>query len=169
MSIGTKKVCHIAFLTSDIKAATTSWAALLGVPCPEIQYLPTADEIPCYTDGLPGDYSDCRIAVIEMENILLEFVQPGDRPGPWKARMDKHGEGFQHISFVVPDKKKALEEVESVTGVKPFHAGYYPDGTYIFYDTLKQLGCEINIKANEDNSRRIEEYLKDKSAPIKEY
>lgn len=169
MAIGTKMVCHIAFLTSDIHAAAANWSALLGVPKPEIRYLPGPDEIPCYTNGKPGDYSDCQIGCIELENILLEFVQPGERPGPWRDHMDKHGEGFQHISFVVPDKQKALAEVKAVTGVAPFHAGYYPDSTYIFLDTLAQLGCEINIKADEDNRGRITAYLKDTTAPITDY
>ena len=169
MTIGTQKVCHIAFVVSDIKAVTKRWSEILGVSMPDISYLPGPDDIPCYTDGKPGDYSDVQISVIQLENILLEFVQPGKNPSPWRTFMDEHGEGVQHISFVVPDKHKALDAVKEVTGSAPFHAGYYPGGSYIFLDTFSKLGCEINIKADEDNTSRIAEYKQDPGASLEEY
>lgn len=169
MAIGTQKVCHIAFVVSDINAVAKRWSEMLGVNMPGISYLPGPDKIPCYTDGNPGDYSDVQIGVIQLENILLEFVQPGKKPSPWRTFMDKHGEGVQHISFVVPDKQKALDTVKEVTGVTPFHAGYYPGGSYIFLDTFSKLGCEINIKTDEDNTPRIAAYKQNPGASLDKY
>lgn len=88
MGIGTKKVCHISFVVKDIDKTVENWAAFLGIDMPRIWNIPKPEEAPALTDGKLEDYSDCRISVIEMDNLVLEFVQPGERtsrgrPG-WK-------------------------------------------------------------------------------------
>lgn len=106
MGIGTKKVCHISFVVKDIDKTVENWAAFLGIDMPRIWNIPKPEEAPALTDGKLEDYSDCRISVIEMDNLVLEFVQPGERTSPWKTWMEKNGEGFQHMAFVVEDRKR---------------------------------------------------------------
>ena len=161
MGIGTKKVCHISFVVKDIDKAVKNWAAFLGIDMPRIWNIPKPEEAPALTDGKLEDYSDCRISVIEMDNLVLEFVQPGDRTSPWKTWMEKNGEGFQHMAFVVEDREKAKQLIKEEFGVDDwYHIGYYPGGAYAFYDTKEALATEINIKDNQDNRTIIAELSK---------
>ena len=92
MGIGTKKVCHISFVVKDIDKTVENWAAFLGIDMPRIWNIPKPEEAPALTDGKLEDYSDCRISVIDMDNLVLEFVQPGERTSPWKTWMEKKTE-----------------------------------------------------------------------------
>jgi len=163
MTLGSAAIHHIAILVKDLDKAMTKWEELLGLekvmPC----YLPLADQVPQYTNGEMGEYADCRMAVYDLANIRLELVEPGEKAGPWRDYMEKHGEGCQHLSFVVPDRRAASEALRAI-GVSPaYHIGYYPDSTYSFYDSTAQLGVEVNIKTNEDNTGKILELREDAS------
>ena len=161
MGIGTKKVCHISFVVKDIDKTVKNWAAFLGIDMPRIWNIPKPEEAPALTDGKLEDYSDCRISVIDMDNLVLEFVQPGERTSPWKTWMEKNGEGFQHMAFVVEDREKAKQLIRNEFDVDGwYHIVYYPGGAYAFYDTKEALATEINIKDNQDNRVIIAELLK---------
>lgn len=161
MGLGTQEVCHISFVVKDIEKTVRNWSVLLGIDMPKIWNIPTPEEAPALTNGVLEDYSDCRISVIRMENITVEFVQPGQKSSPWKTWMEEHGEGFQHISFVVEDRAAAKKLIQEEFGTPDwYHIGYYPGGTYAFYDTKEALGTEINIKSNDDNTAIIKELLK---------
>jgi catechol 2,3-dioxygenase-like lactoylglutathione lyase family enzyme len=161
MPIGTTKLCHIAILVKDLDRALANWEKVLGVKAGEPFYLPPASEVPAFTDGDLGDYTDCRLATIQLENCVLEFVQPGTNPGPWKDKLDRDGEGVQHISFIVPDRRKAQDALKSVGAPAPYHIGYWPGGTYSFTNSTPQLGVEINIKTDDDNTAKKARLLSD--------
>jgi catechol 2,3-dioxygenase-like lactoylglutathione lyase family enzyme len=161
MSIGTTKLCHIAIIVKDIEAAVDNWSKLLGLPKPAIRYLPPSSEVPCYTDGELGDYTDVKLTVFQLDNCMIELAQPGKNPGPWKDVLDKRGEGLQHLSFVVPDRRKAQDQVASLGAPPAYHIGYYPGGTYAFTDTIKQLGVEVNIKTDDDNVEKVKKLKAD--------
>ncbi|MDR3337765.1 MAG: VOC family protein [Treponema sp.] len=155
MSIGTTKLCHVAILVKDIRKAADNWSKILGLPKPNIWTLPPPAEVPAFTDGKPGDYTDCQLAVFELENVKFELVQPGPHSGPWKEKLDRDGEGLQHLSFIVPDRKKAQDTLKEIGAPAPYHIGYWPGGTYAFVDTAPQCGVEINIKTDVDNTEII--------------
>ena len=163
MGLGTKRVCHVSFVVKDIDKTVKNWAVFLGIDLPRIWNIPKPEEAPALTNGKLEDYSDCRISVIEMENLVIEFVQPGENPSPWKTWLEEHGEGYQHMAFVVEDREKARELIHDEFGVEDwYHIGYYPGGAYAFYDTKEALATEVNIKDNQDNRAIIAELLKSK-------
>jgi hypothetical protein len=155
--IRTDAVCHMAIVVEDIEKTLDNWCKLFGMEKPSIGTVPPSSQVPAYTDGELGDYSDCRIAVIRFTNLLLEFVQPGAGPSPWRDLLEKNGGNcLQNISFVVPDSKEAFRAITEVGGPLPFHIGFYPGGTYTFIDTTEQLGIPINIKEDCDNTALID-------------
>ena len=159
-SIGTNILCHVAILVKDIRKAVDNWAAILGVEKPNIWNLPDAKTVPSFTRGESGDYTDCQLAVFDLENAKIELCQPGQNPSPWKEALEKYGEGVQHVSFVVPDRDQANRALEGI-GVPPaYHIGYWPTTTYAFFDSKEQLGVEINIKTDEDNTEKIASLIK---------
>jgi catechol 2,3-dioxygenase-like lactoylglutathione lyase family enzyme len=161
MSIGTAKLCHVAILVKDLDKAIAAWERILGLKPGKPFYLPPADEVPTFTDGKLGDYSDCRLATFQLENCAIELVQPGQKAGPWKDMLDREGEGVQHISFIVPDRKKAFAELAAIGAPKAYHIGYWPGGTYSFTNSVPQLGVEVNIKTDDDNVPKKAKLLSD--------
>lgn len=161
MSIGTTRICHVEIIVRDIEQGVKNWSEILGLPKPDIWNLPPNTEVPVYTKGEYSNHSDTRLAVFQLENTLIELVQPGDAPSPFKERLDKHGEGVMHLAFVVPDREKANQSLREIGAPPCHHIGYWPDGTYAFYDTTPQLGLEINIKTDEDNREKIPKLLAD--------
>lgn len=161
MGIGTSKVCHMAFVTKDIYKFTGNWAKFAGIDQPKIWAIPSKEIAPAFTLGKLEEYTNCLISIIEFENIVMEVVQPGEEPNPWKLCLDKYGEGFQHISFVVPDPSKAEKTLHELGVDTYYHIGYYDGGTYSFYDTHDVLGMEVNIKYNADNGDKIAEISKE--------
>ena len=158
-TIKTTAVCHMAIIVEDIESVLSNWAALFGKEKPNIIQIPPSSQVPAYTDGKLGDYSDCKISVINFDNLALEFVQPGPGPSPWRDLLEKNGGNcLQNISFVVPDSKEAFAALKEVGVPAPFHIGYYPAGTYTFIDSAKQLGIPINIKFDNDTTK-IAEYV----------
>lgn len=162
MSLGTKRAVHISFVVKDIEKVMTAWGKLLGMDeCPRIWNIPGPETAPAFTDGKLEIYKDCRISVIELDNLALEVVQPGEEPSPWKTFLEKHGEGFMHIAFLVPDEEAAIASIAEAAGVDHFyHIGCYPGQSYSFYDTFEVLKSELNIKADKDNTGLISEVLR---------
>jgi catechol 2,3-dioxygenase-like lactoylglutathione lyase family enzyme len=93
MPIGTTKLCHIAILVKDLDKTLENWERVLGVKAGDPFYLPPASEVPSFTNGEAGDYTDYRLATIQLENCLFEMVQPGEKSGPWKDKLDRDGTG----------------------------------------------------------------------------
>jgi catechol 2,3-dioxygenase-like lactoylglutathione lyase family enzyme len=161
MSIGTTRLCHIAILVRDLDKAIEHWSKVLGLPKPEPWYLPPPGKVAIFAGGEQGDYSDCRLAVFELENVKIELVQPGPHSGPYWDKLERDGEGVQHISFIVPDRTKAQDTLKTIGAPAPYLIGYFPGATYSFIDTAPQLGVEINIKTDDDNKEKMKKFLTD--------
>ena len=159
MSIGTKQAVHISFVAKDIEKVMENWGKVLGLPeTPRIWNIPGPDVAPTFTNGELEIYRDCRISVIELDNLVLEVVQPGEEPSPWKTFLEEKGEGFMHIAFLVPDEEEALKTLKDVCGTEScYHIGYYPGQSYAFFDTFDALKTELNIKVNKDYTGLIKE------------
>jgi catechol 2,3-dioxygenase-like lactoylglutathione lyase family enzyme len=157
MAIGTTHLVHIAILVKDIEQGVANWMKFLGITeKPRIWTIPPPGEALFYSGGRAGDYSDCKLSVLKLENVNIELVEPGPHSGPFKEALDKKGEGLQHLAFIVPDRRQAQETLKELGAPEAYHVGYYPDGTYSFVDSTAQLGVEINIKTNDDNREKIE-------------
>ena len=162
MSLGTNRVVHLSFVVKDIEAVMSAWEKLLGCQeLPRIWNIPGPETAPTFTDGKLELYHNCRISVIELENLVLEVVQPGPEPSPWKTFLEKHGEGLMHLAFLVPDEEEAVRAITSAAHTDHYyHIGYYPEQLYSFYDTFEALKTELNIKVNRDNRSLISEVQK---------
>lgn len=156
--MGTDVVCHIAMVVDDVEKVAANWAKIFGFEMPEIQYVPPTEKTPAFYRGSRGDYSDCKLAVFHFNNQLnVEMVQPGEAPSPWKETYEKNGgNGFQHMSFIVPDLEEAYNALQEIGAPEPYHVGYNKTRTYSFVDTTEQLGIEFNVKCDLDNTPIID-------------
>ena len=166
MGIKTDGICQIALVVKDIEATVKLYENMFGLSDLRIDPLPKAKDVPAYYRGRPGDFSGCRICAFKLGNMVLEMVEPDEKPSPWKEFLDAHGQGVQHIGFQVDDKYEALAALEA-EGCKPTHVGYFPSMTYVFVDTNEKFGIDFNIKqAGEDNNEKIAKLLAKPSESI---
>ena len=74
MALGTKKLVHIAFAVNDLDKTVDAWTELLGIERPRVWNIPGPEVAPVLTHGKPELYKNCRISVIQLENVALELV-----------------------------------------------------------------------------------------------
>jgi hypothetical protein len=160
VAVKSRVICQISLIVDDLDAVVANYVKTFNLPSPEIKYLPKPDSVPSFMDGAPGDYSDCRMAVLKFDNMVFEVTQPGKNDSPWKRWLDEHGSGVQHIGFLVDEKDKdeAFKTLGDL-GCSMYHAGFYPDLTYTFVDGFKAFGLDFNIKWNTNNREKIADFL----------
>lgn len=158
MPIGSTAIKQICLAVWDLDKAEKSWTHILGVQ-PEKLKTPLWSDVPSYTHAKPDTFVEQDFLVYHLEGgLVLEIFGPGKegQANPWREFLEKHGEGVCNIAFYVPDRPAAYGVIGEVCEAKgPYHEGFYPGGTYTFVDTYKELGVELNIKRDEDNTALI--------------
>ena len=137
--LGTRRVCQIAVVVRDIEKAAHAYADFLGLPVPPIQK-PGAGNLANHTyAGQPTD-AECLLAFFNLENTVLELIQPLGGKSSWQQILDEKGEGVHHIAFQVTDvagKSRTL----AAQGIPMLHQGGDPaKGQFTYFDARKKLG-----------------------------
>jgi len=91
------KVDHIGILVRDIETSMRLYTDVFGLKPALVE---------------TNEAYNVRIAFIPLGEVLIELVEPLGR-GPLQERLDKCGEGIDHIAFKVDDIEKALAEVKA--------------------------------------------------------
>jgi methylmalonyl-CoA/ethylmalonyl-CoA epimerase len=140
---GLKKVVQVAIVVRDIEAASKHWAAILGMPVPEIRTTRPGHEVKEIYRGKPSE-GRVKLTFFELGQVVIELLQPVGEGTSWKEFLDKKGEGVQHLGFQVVDPAKTQATLEKL-GYPVAHQGRYDsdDGTYTYFDSLKDLGVLI--------------------------
>jgi hypothetical protein len=159
-------VCQISLIVEDLDRVAKRYQDCFGIQ-PNIFPIPPASTIPTFSDGKPEDCSDVRLAVFQLENLVLEIAAPGPADTVFRRWLEKNGPGVHHIGFIVDEKDRAeafasLEE----NGGKLVHAGLYPDMTYTFVDAKDAFGIDFNIKWSTNNRETIASILADPTADM---
>jgi hypothetical protein len=164
--IGTVKIAQISFVVRDIEVSKKKWAQILGVDWNLEAIISAWESVPAYTDGLPEDCSDVKVAKCTIgDGISIALFQPGDKPTPWRKYLDKHGDSVFNLEFFVPDRQEAYDVVGGCCEAKkPYYIGFYSDVTYSILHTVGELGVDLNFVGHEDNTAYIEAMRKDPKA-----
>ena len=94
----TDKMDHIGIAVHSIEEARIFYEDSLGLKVDEVVELPERK---------------VRLAVIRMENQVIELVEPLGEDSPVQKFLDKKGEGIHHIAFNVEDIDAALETMKN--------------------------------------------------------
>jgi methylmalonyl-CoA/ethylmalonyl-CoA epimerase len=140
---GMKKVVQVGIWVRDIEAASKHWAAVLGMPVPAIRTTRPGHEVKESYRGKPSE-GQVKLTFFELGQVVIELLQPVGEGTSWKEFLDKKGEGVQHLGFQVVDPAKAQATLEK-QGYPVMHQGRYDsdDGTYTYFDSLKDLGVLV--------------------------
>lgn len=164
MAIGSTLIKQICLAVWDLEKAEKSWTHILGIE-PEKLKTPLWKDVPSFTHGKPDSFIEQDFLVYHLDGgVVLEIFGPGNegQGNPWREFLEKHGEGVCNIAFYVKDREEAYADIHKVCAAKgPYHEGFYPGGSYTFVDTFAELGVELNIKCDEDNTAKIAKYVAD--------
>ena len=146
-------ITQVCVVVSDVKQASSNWAKVLGVPQEKIETI-FPDGILHYTNGQPAEYKDCQVAKYQLGNFVLELIQPGKAPSPWKTFLEKNGQGVFHFCLLVEDRKGFQQTLSEIGVGLPYHIGYFPGGSYSYVAAKEQLGLELSVN-NQANYQEL--------------
>lgn len=160
-------ITQICIVVSDVKQANLNWSKVLGLPEEKIETI-FPDGILHYTHGKPTEYRDCQVAKYQLDNFVLELLQPGESPSPWRAFLEKNGPGVFHFCVLVDDRKIFQQALAEIGVELPYHIGYHSNGSYSYVDATEQLGIELSVNNQADYRELFEQLLSGGVAPLDE-
>ena len=163
----TNVITQVCVVVHDVHQANANWSKVLRVPEEKVETI-FPDGILHYTNGAPTEYRDCQVAKYQLGNFVLELIQPGESPSPWRTFLEKNGQGVFHFCILVEDRK-GFQQVLSNIGVgMPYHVGYFPGGSYSYVNAKDQLGLELSVNTLADYNQLFQGLLAGTVEPFDE-
>lgn len=160
-------ITQLCIVVHDVAKANANWSKILGVPEEKIETI-FPEGIHHYTHGNLAEYKDCHVAKYRLKNFVLELLQPGQTPSPWRTFLEKNGQGVFHVCMFVDDRKVFQQKLSSIGVGLPYHIGYYTGGSYSYVDSKEQLGLELSVNHGADYTELIQKLLGGISQPLDE-
>ena len=91
--LGTSFICQIAMIVRDVEKASGRFAQLMGVPVPKIVLANEDGRDTVTYQGQPTK-GRVKLAFFQMENLVIEFIEPTEDPTTWKDFLDTRGRAF---------------------------------------------------------------------------
>lgn len=130
--LGSNTVTQIGFVVKDIEQAARDWAALLGVPVPDIIITDEMDKSQTVYRGQPSP-ARAKLAFFHLGQVSLELIEPDGNPSTWQECLDEKGEGVHHIAFNVQGMGENIAMLGS-HGLQCVQKGEYTGGRYAYLD-----------------------------------
>ncbi len=139
---------QVNIIVDDIHKSAKAWAAVLGVPEPEIwtNHLKSNGEYP-YTYRGKDIPCDLQMCVFDMGSWVLELHQVDETPSTFREFVNKHGQGVHHLGFEVgDDRDEVIRQLKEIGFDTERTIGVYPGSSWTIVDTEDVLGVNLNIK-----------------------
>lgn len=144
MSEVISQITQICIVVHDVEAATKHWATVLGMEEAVIETI-FPEGIDHITHGKPSVYSDCRVAKYNLTNVIIELMEPGKGPSPWRDFLDTKGPGVFHFCVQVEEPKEIFQRLSDIGVEAPYHIGDFNFGFYSYVAAKEQLGVELSV------------------------
>jgi len=147
--LGTNVVTQIGILVHDIEKSKLDFAKFLGVEPPEVMVTGTLKEAQTEYKGKPSE-ARAKLAFFDVgTNVTLELIEPDNDPNStWRNDLEKNGEGFHHIAFVVKGMKECIATLEA-NGMPLLQKGEYTGGRYAYHDATDSLKMVLELLEND--------------------
>lgn len=141
-------LCQVGLVVNDIAATARKYADTFGLPMPEISETLGYDKSKTTLNGAPSE-ATAKLAFLQTGQLVVELIQPDEKPSVWRDFLNKNGEGVHHIAFRVADTK-AAEAALATHGIKAEQQGLYSDGSgmYTYLDSIPHLGVTLELLEN---------------------
>lgn len=148
--VGNNVINQLAFVVSDIEAASESYAKLLGIPKPDWFLTGDSNVSKVVFRGKPSG-SRSKLVFINTPTVQFELIEPNEDPGTMREFLDTVGEGIHHIAFDVDSINEQLPVLEE-KGYPLLQGGEFTsnDGRYVYVDTLKDHKTLVELLESAD-------------------
>jgi len=146
--LGTNVVTQIGILVHDIDKTRAEYAKFLGVDVPQWTETDIEEKAQTKYMGQPSQ-ARAKLAFFDIgENLNLELIQPDHNPSTWRHDLDKNGEGFHHIAFVIKGMKEKIAVLKA-NGMQLLQTGEYEGGRYAYMDANDSLKLVMELLEND--------------------
>jgi methylmalonyl-CoA/ethylmalonyl-CoA epimerase len=146
-TLGTTTVTQVGVIVADIEAKANAWAAVLGVPVPDIIITDGFDMAQTEYEG-EDSKARAKLAFFNLGQVDLELIEPIDGPSTWKDQLDQHGDSLHHIAFVIDGMQEKVAYLNT-KGVPLIQRGEYTGGRYAYVDGTGPLGLILELLEND--------------------
>jgi hypothetical protein len=160
-------ITQICIVVDDVDKINTNWSKVLGIPEEKIETI-FSDGILHFTDGKLSEYKDCRVAKYKLEGFILELIQPGKSPSPWRRFLEEHGQGVFHFCILVNERKVFQQTLSEIGVGMLYHIGYFPQGSYSYVDARKQIGLELSVNTATKDQKIFDDLTTSSAKPMDE-
>jgi len=138
---------QVGIVIRDIEATAQKWAAVLGVPIPEII---TTDPVEvAHTEyHQRATPARAKLAFFELGQVTLELIEPIGEPSTWHDGLAPQGGGLHHIAFEIKGMGDTIRALAD-EGLPLLQRGDYEGGRYAYIDGSDQLGAIIELLEND--------------------
>ncbi len=146
--LGTNVVTQIGILVHDIEQAAATWSAFLGIDNPRRS---VTDAEPLAQTKYMGQPTQARAKLAFYNvgpNLQIELIEPDHHPSTWRHDLDKNGEGFHHIAFVIKGMKEKIAVLKA-NGMQLLQTGEYEGGRYAYMDANDSLKLVMELLEND--------------------
>lgn len=146
--LGTNVVTQIGILVNDIEKTSEAYAKFLGCDKPNHIVTDIQEKAQTHYKGNPSP-ARAKLAFFHVgPNVDIELIEPDSAPSTWRHDLDKNGEGFHHIAFVIKGMKEKRAILEQ-HGMPTLQTGEYQGGRYSYIDANEQLKLVLELLEND--------------------
>ena len=145
--LGNNVITQIGLLVNDIERTSQKYAEFFGIEKPKWFWTDTADLARTEYRGEPSE-ARAKLAFFDMGSLQLELIEPDHHPSTWRESLERNGEGFHHIAFVVKGMKERIAVLEA-GGMPLLQKGEYTGGRYAYLDTFQDLKVLVELLEND--------------------
>jgi len=142
------RVTQFALVAREPENVSAYWQKL-GFPAFAFTHPDLTDKV---YKGSPAAF-DMRLGWQRHLSIPFEWIQPLKGPNVYEDHVAKHGEGFHHIAFDVPDMDKAISQWNALGFPVTMSGGWGEknapgSGRFAYHDTHAAGGIDIELLWN---------------------
>jgi methylmalonyl-CoA/ethylmalonyl-CoA epimerase len=141
-----RRLTQVGLVVADIEQAARGWAALLGVPVPNLITTDGVDLAHTEHHGQPTP-ARARLAFFKLGQVDLELIQPLGAPSTWNDQLAAHGPSLHHIAFAVQGLPEVVAQL-AADGLPLAQRGDYTGGRYAYVEGGQRLGAVIELLEN---------------------
>lgn len=145
--LGGRPLTQVGLVVAEIEPAARAWAALLGVPVPNIITTDGVELAHTEHQGAPTP-ARAKLAFFKLGQVDLELIQPLGEPSTWNDQLVAHGASLHHLAFAVQGMPQVLAQL-AAAGLPLAQRGDYTGGRYAYVEGGPRLGAVIELLEND--------------------
>ena len=96
----------------------------LGIVEPKVHAGPPEGADGLFFNNKPFE-SKLNVRIFRVGNMMVELLQPDDKPNPWTGFLNRKGEGIHHVDFYVDQVEKEVNRLKDQGAEVPLYGKIY--------------------------------------------